>query len=101
MARGKKPAKQHKLKGISALQTRFIDEYCVDKCAKQAAIRAGYKPGSAAVAGHRNLQNPIIMDAINKKLESLRDKYEVTAESVVREIEKEMAPTGGGVALAS
>lgn len=46
---------------LSARQARFIDEYLVDGNGAQAAIRAGYAPGSAKVAACRLLtgDNPV------------------------------------------
>jgi phage terminase small subunit len=45
-------------------QQRFVEEYLVDLNATQAAIRAGYAPGSADVEGCRLLGNAKVGDAI-------------------------------------
>jgi phage terminase small subunit len=45
-------------------QQRFVEEYLVDLNATQAAIRAGYAPGSADVEGCRLLGNAKVSDAI-------------------------------------
>lgn len=52
-------------------QQRFIDEYCVDCNATQAAIRAGYSPTSAYSTGWENLRKPEIKAAIEVRLEEL------------------------------
>lgn len=46
---------------LSSRQARFVDEYLIDGNGAQAAIRAGYAPGSAKVAASRLLtsDNPV------------------------------------------
>ena len=41
--------------GLTAKQSRFVEEYLVDLNATQAAIRAGYSPDSAREIGCENL----------------------------------------------
>lgn len=57
--------------GLVAKQRRFVEEYCVDFNATQAAIRAGYSVKTARAIGSENLTKPDICDAINERLESL------------------------------
>lgn len=52
-------------------QTRFVQEYCVDFNATQAAIRAGYSEKTAGQMGHENLKKPEIKQAIEERLEQL------------------------------
>lgn len=52
-------------------QNSFIQEYCKDFNATQAAIRAGYSVKTAAVVGHENLRKPNISEAINARLDEL------------------------------
>lgn len=52
-------------------QRRFIEEYCVDFNATQAAIRAGYKERAAYATGWENLRKPDIAEAIGERLEEL------------------------------
>lgn len=52
-------------------QQRFIEEYCVDFNATQAAIRAGYSINSAGVIGHENLKKPEIKQAIEERIRGL------------------------------
>lgn len=52
-------------------QRRFVEEYCVDFNATQAAIRAGYSERTAHVSGSRNLNDPDIRKAIDERLDKL------------------------------
>lgn len=52
-------------------QVRFVEEYCVDFNATQAAIRAGYSTDTAYSIGWENLQKPKIAKAIEERLEKL------------------------------
>jgi phage terminase small subunit len=65
---------------ISDKQKRFCEEYLKDLNATEAAIRTGYSPTSAAVSGHRNMQNKFVIEYLN----SLRD--EIKERSLVDEI---------------
>src|SRR4051794_28830268 len=51
---------------LTARQTRFVQEYLVDLNGTQAAIRAGYSRGSAAVEASRLLRNAKVFDAISR-----------------------------------
>lgn len=57
--------------GLTAKQRRFVEEYCVDFNATQAAIRAGYAERSAKEIGSENLTKPNISDAIKARLNEL------------------------------
>lgn len=52
-------------------QRRFVEEYCVDFNATQAAIRAGYSEKTAYSQGARLLKNVEIQAAIEARLEEL------------------------------
>ena len=52
-------------------QTRFVEEYCRDFNATQAAIRAGYSSDSARAIGCENLTKPNIAAAIAGRLKTL------------------------------
>lgn len=51
-------------KTLTDKQRRFVEEYCLDLCATQAAIRAGYSRRSAKEQGYENLTQPHIKAAI-------------------------------------
>ena len=71
---------------LTPKQERFIAEYLIDLNATQAAIRAGYSEKTAYSIGQENLKKPDIAAAIKAKQSKLADKYEVTAERVIREL---------------
>ena len=49
-------------------QERFIEEYLVDLCATQAAIRAGYSPKSANKIASENMAKPDIRARIDQAM---------------------------------
>ena len=52
---------------------RFVEEYCIDLNATQAAIRAGYSQKTAAIIGFENLRKPIIKEAIDQRRAELSE----------------------------
>jgi phage terminase small subunit len=72
--------------GLTPKQERFVQEYLIDLNATQAAIRAGYSAKTANEQGARLLANVSIAAAIAAKQEKLFDRYEVTADRIVREL---------------
>lgn len=56
----------HQVEGLTMTprQRRFVDEYLIDLCATQAAIRAGYSARTAEQIGHRLLRNVQVAEAI-------------------------------------
>ena len=70
---------------LTAKQQRFVEEYLVDLCATQAAIRAGYSQKTANRMGSENLSKPVIQAAIQKALKRRSKRTEVTADNVLRE----------------
>lgn len=71
---------------LTPKQERFIAAYLVNPNATQAAIEAGYSKKTAHVIGQENLTKPAIASVIKAKQQKLADKYEVTAERVIREL---------------
>ncbi len=61
---------------LTTKQRRFIEEYCIDFNATQAAIRAGYNPKSAKTTGAENLTKPYILGEIATFLDRLSMKPE-------------------------
>lgn len=61
---------------------RFIEEYCRDFNATQAAIRSGYSENSAAVIGFENLRKPKIREEINKRIKDLSLGSEETLKAI-------------------
>jgi phage terminase small subunit len=52
---------------LTARQRRFVAEYLIDLNATQAAIRAGFAPGSAKVTASRLLTNPNLAAEIERR----------------------------------
>ncbi|MCA9245015.1 MAG: terminase small subunit [Phycisphaerales bacterium] len=91
MATKKKPASEKKAKKPapfqwSARRRAFVDEYCVDKNAAEAARRAGFAPKWADREASRLLQMPEIKEAVDAKLARLSKKTEITAEWVLKRL---------------
>ena len=68
------------------LQVRFCEEYVIDLNGKQAAIRAGYKPGAAVLAAMENLRNPALQEILQNLKDERSRRTEVTADRVLLEI---------------
>ncbi|SDN14836.1 terminase small subunit [Acetanaerobacterium elongatum] len=71
---------------MTAKQKRFCEEYLVDLCATQAAIRAGYSVESAASIGSENLRKPEIRAHIDKALAERSKRTGINSERVLREL---------------
>lgn len=67
-------------------RARFVDEYLIDFKVKQAAIRAGYAPGSAHVTGSRLLSDANVQAMIAAKSAKLHDRYEISHDRIKREL---------------
>lgn len=63
-------------------QQRFVEEYCTDFNATQAAIRAGYSQKTAHSIGHENLSKPEIKAALASRL----DELSMTAEEATKRL---------------
>ena len=66
-------------------QQRFVQEYCKDFNATQAAIRAGYSEKTAGQQAHELLKNPEIAEAIEERKEQLAALVEIDAAWVLRQ----------------
>lgn len=61
----------------------FVDEYIVDFNAKEAAIRAGYSPKTAAQQGYRLLQDERIAEAIDEAIAKRTKRMHITQDHVL------------------
>ena len=68
---------------LTPKQRRFVNEYCVDENATQAAIRAGYSENGAGQQAHLLLKNIEIAGAIKERMEELAVAASITPEWVV------------------
>jgi phage terminase small subunit len=89
-----------KLRGLSLKQQRFIDAYLEKGNATQAAIDAGYKCRSRAVAqtiGSQNLLNPMIAARLAQRRAEISAQTGITVESVQNRLlaEAELASQEG------
>jgi hypothetical protein len=66
-------------------QTRFVQEYCKDFNATQAAIRAGYSENGAGQTGHALLKNPEIEEAIEERKIEIAIHAKIDAAWVLRQ----------------
>lgn len=72
----------------SKKQERFVEEYLIDLNAKQAAIRAGYKPDNADVVGYQLLQKTLVKNAIEKAMAERSRRTGISQDRVLYELAK-------------
>lgn len=68
---------------LTPKQRRFVNEYCVDENATQAAIRAGYSENGAGQQGHLLLKIIEIQEAIAERMAEVAVAASITPEWVV------------------
>jgi phage terminase small subunit len=73
------PEKHGRIRGLTAKQRRFVEEYLVDLNATQAAIRAGYSPRTASAIGCENLRKPQISTAVEKGMAERGTRVQIRA----------------------
>lgn len=82
----KKRPPSPRTRALNARQQRFVEEYLVDLCATQAAIRAGYSEKTAGVQAHKLLKIAEIATQISEAQEKRSRRVELTADDVLREL---------------
>jgi hypothetical protein len=70
---------------LTQKQQRFMEEYCVDLNATQAAIRAGYSPSSAYSIGSENLKKPEIVEAIQVAQDAVSTDVKITRDYLINQ----------------
>ena len=70
---------------LTPKQRRFVNEYCVDENATQAALRAGYSENGAGQQAHLLLKNIEIKAAIIERQVDVAVAASITPEMVLRE----------------
>lgn len=73
---------------LSEQRQRFVDEYLIDLCGTQAAIRAGYSPKTANEQAARLLANVSIQEAISKAMAKRSKRTGINQDRVVLELAK-------------
>lgn len=71
---------------LNSRQAAFVREYLVDRCASQAALRAGYSAKSAGQQAHDLLKNPKVQDAIEREESALAAATKINREKMVRDL---------------
>jgi phage terminase small subunit len=71
---------------LTPKQQRFVEEYCTDWNATQAARRAGYRAKRADQAGYQLLRKAEIQAAIQARQQTLHQQCAVTQERVIAEL---------------
>ncbi len=67
-------------------QQRFVDEYLIDLNGKQAAIRAGYAPGSAEVSASRLLSTDKVKARITELTADRNKRTQLTQDEVINDL---------------
>jgi phage terminase small subunit len=70
---------------LTTKQQRFVEEYCVDFNATQAAIRAGYSTKTAYAIGAENLTKPEIKAALQAAQSVITTKTRITKEYLIEQ----------------
>lgn len=69
---------------LTAKQSRFIDEYMVDRNGAAAAVRAGYSVKCARQAAHETLSNPDVLATLRAKQQVEADRLGITRQGVIK-----------------
>ena len=77
--------REYMSRGLTVKQRRFVAEYCIDFNATQAAIRAKYSAKTASRIGPELLGKTCVAEAIQRKVQRLNARTEITAERTLRE----------------
>lgn len=64
----------------------FAHEYLIDKCKKEAAIRAGYSAKTAVKIGSEVYNRPHVKAWIEERLEQKCEELDITVERVLKEV---------------
>jgi phage terminase small subunit len=70
---------------LTSKQQRFVEEYCVDLNATQAAIRAGYSPKTAYAIGSENLTKPEVRAALQAAQAKVTTKANITRDYLIEQ----------------
>ena len=73
---------------LTPKQRFFVQEYLIDLNAKQASIRAGYRPTNAEFQGHQLINNPKVKQAIKLAMYERELRTKVTQDRVIEELAK-------------
>jgi phage terminase small subunit len=71
---------------LTTRQARFVDEFCIDFNATQAAMRAGYSADTARTSGSRLRAQPGVAAAIAQAVAALKARSEASADRWLLEV---------------
>lgn len=71
---------------LAEKQATFVQEYLIDLNATQAAIRAGYSPGSAARYAVELLNKTHVAEAIKKAMQERNQRVEISQDRILEEL---------------
>lgn len=71
--------------GLTARESKFIDEFLVDLNGTQAAIRAGYSAKTARQIASENLSKPHIQVAIAEARKQQQERTQITADAMLQQ----------------
>lgn len=71
---------------LSHKMSMFVDEYMVDLNASQAVIRAGYKTNNPNRLGTELLRHPLVIKALDEKMEKRRERMEIKADYLINKL---------------
>jgi len=86
LAKGRPKAGFPKPGTLNARQTKFIEEYCIDRNSVAAARRSGYTEKAARSHGNRLLHTPHIAAEIKKRLDVIEEKAGLKAVEAMMEV---------------
>ena len=75
---------------LTAKQRAFVEEYCKNGNATQAAIDAGYSVKTAAVIGYENLRKPKIASIIEARRREHREGSKVTVDWLTEQLKENL-----------
>jgi phage terminase small subunit len=79
---------RRKKDSLTAKEVKFVDEYLIDLNPKEAAIRAGYSPKTAAQMGYKLVHKGFVSEAIRAKQQQISHDTGITRDRVLNELAK-------------
>jgi len=76
------------MQDLNLKQQKFVEEYCLDQNATQAAIRAGYSAKTAQVQGSRLLSNVMVLRSVKDRYQEHRNRSNVSIDMLTYQLEQ-------------
>lgn len=71
---------------LTARQAAFVEQYLIDKCGREAAIRAGYDPATAGTQASALMRDPHVYAALERAMALRSARVNVTQDAVLSEM---------------